>query len=441
MKGDPPKGKCSKNMKNCRRWRRRSANVTKEFKSKKGWLETHLWHSKRCKMIEYWGFKVAAHLNEKCLKSTYRSSVKGVLLHDSSYWKPFWMDFDMKKLMSKYGNEDIIDFILESDGFQICPIKIFTRTFQRPLMFLHPAAIETGIMELESFKLFLNTYKGTLTSTSDSMCTFKLHGPKAEAVLLQLFNIPFIKNYPLLLEISDPRISKKSYQIITEKFDEQFFDQSCIKSDNEINKGKSQLFIASVANNSNDKLSIAVTRKESEFFISCPKKWARIVWYNLIKIKPVKIAGIDQIDVIAFENEIPIFPRDFVSSPAYTIWTEAEKTRLETIYNFKPAAKRPAFTKIGIESPFKPDFSTFGDLCKVIVEIQGKGIITDFAEIYTTEKKLIGHATTTTKSSLKKGLSSAVASISKFYSENLTSVLVRNYCSPDVFRTGKIKKI
>lgn len=439
MKGDPPKGKCLKNMKNCRRWRRRSANVTNEFKSKKGWLETHLWHAKRCKMIQYWGFKIAAHLNEKCLKSTYRSSVNGVLLHDFSYWKLFWLDCDLTKLMSNYGNEDFLEFTLESDNSQICPIKIFTRTFQRPLMFMHPAAIETGILELESFKSFLNTYSGTLTSTSDLICTFKLHGPKAKAVLSELFKIPVIENYPLRLQISDPRFSEKSCQIIIEKFDEQFFDQSCIKSDNDINNEKSQLFIASVANNSNDKLSIAVTRKESEYFISCPKIWARIIWYNLIKIKPVKVAGIEQIDAIAFENEISIFPRDFVSSPAYKVWSEAEKCRLDTIYNRKPPAKRPAYARIGNESPFKPDFSKFGDLCKIVVEIEGKGIITDFAEIYTPEKILIGHATTATKSSLKKGLSSAVASIAKSYSENLSSVLVRNYCSPDVFRTAKIK--
>lgn len=429
-------------MKNCRRWRRRSANVTKEFKAKKGWLETHLWHAKRCKMIDYWGFKVAAHLNEKCLKSTYRSSGNGVLLHDFSYWQPFWFDCDLDKLTTAYGNDDILDVILESDNVQICPIKILTRTFQKPLIFLHPAAIETGILEHESLKSFLSTYNASITSVLDSMCTFKLHGPKADAVLSQFFNIPVIERYPLRIQISDPRISEKSSQIILlENFTEHFFDQSIIKSDNDINMGKSQLLIASASKDSSSGLSIAVTRKDFEYYISCPRKWARVIWYNLIKIKPIKVAGIDQIDTIAFENEIPNFPKDFVSSPAYKIWSEAEKCRLEAIYNRKPPAKRPAYTKIGIENPFKPDFNSFGELCKVIVEIEGKGIITNFAEIYTLEKILIGHATTSTKSSLKKGLSSAIASISKAYSGNLTNVLVRNYFSPDVFRAAKIKFI
>jgi hypothetical protein len=441
MKNDPPKGKCSKKMKKCRRWRRRSANVTNQFKAKKGWLETHLWHAKRCKMINYWGFKVASHLNEKCFKSTYRSSVHGVLLHDSSYWQPFWIDCNIEKLTNFYGNDDIIDVILEDGNVQICPIKFFIRTFQRPLILLHPAALETGILDHESFKSFLNSYDATLTSASDLMCTFKLHGPKAESVLVQLFNFQNFQNFPLRILLSDPRISKRSGQVICENFDEIFADQSSIKSDNDINIEKSQLFITSAESGSDsyDKLAIAVTRKGSEYFISCPKKWARIIWYNLIKIKPIKVAGIEQIDFIAFENEIPNFPKDFVSSSAYQVWAEAEKCRLEAIYNRKPPAKRPSYAKYGIDNPFKPDFTQFGELIKIFIEINGKGIITNFAEIYTPEKVLIGYATTTTKSSLKKGFSCAVASVSKAYTENLTTVLVRNYCSPDVLRIGKIK--
>ena len=442
MKGDPPKGKCSKNMKNCRRWRRRAANVSGEFIAKKGWLETHLWHAKRCKMIEYWGFKVAAHLNEKCLKSTYRASTKGVLLLDFSYWQPFWMDCNLSKLKEVYGQDQILDAVFEHENIQICPIKIFTETFEKPLLLLHPAAIQTGILEHESLKAFLTVFSATLTSASDFMCTFKLHGPKAEAVLSQFLNISEIKSFPSKFAISDPRTLEKESQIISCNFDEQFLNPSIIKTDNDLNNEKSELFLSSKLTNSNEKVFVAVTRKNSEFYVSCPRKWARIVWYHLIKIKPIKVAGIEQIDVIAFENEIPIFPRDFVSSPAYEIWSESEKSRLETIHNRKPPAKRPSFSKIDIESPFKPLFNLFSALCKVVLEIEGKGIITDFAEIYTPERILIGYATTTTKSSLKKGCSSAIGSISnEYYSDSLSTVLVRNFCSPEVFRTAKIKQI
>lgn len=440
MKGDPPKGKCSKNMKNCRRWRRRPTNLTKEFKAKKGWLETHLWHAKRCKMIDYWGFKIAAHLNEKCLKSTFRSSTTGALLHDFSYWKPFRLEsLNLLKFSENYGNSSILDFYIVSAGVQLCPIKLFMTTFEKPMMLLHPASIETGILDHPAFKSFIESYEITYSCCEESTCNFKLQGSKSESVLTQLFKLKNIENFPLRLLILDPRTASSDQDSVIlsrEDFDKMFHDPSNIPSDDEINKLKSELFIPSVSIPNSSHFPVSITKScNSEYFLTCPRKWARVVWYSLNKIKPVKVAGIEQIDMISFENKVPVFPKDFVGSPAYEIWSESEKQRLETIYHKKPPAKRPAYSKLGIKSPFKPLFCNFASLRKVAIEIDGKGILTDFAEIYTPEKKLIGHVTSSAKSSLRKGKSTAIASVS---STESSSVLVRNYSSPEIFRTAKL---
>lgn len=429
-------------MKNCRRWRRRSANLTGEFKAKKGWLESHLWHAKRCKMIDYWGFRVSAHLNEKCLKSTFRSSKSGTLLHDFSYWQPYWIEsFDKDKFCSVYGCEDILDIIIEHDGIQICPLKIFTNTFTRSVMFIHPAAVQTKIFDNEGFQFFLGSFSINLNPAFNDLCTFKLHGPKSELVLNELFGISLIESFPLRIQFSDPRTTSKQVVFTKDYFNDSFLDSRVIKTDNYINSQKSTLLISNTETECSEMVTVAVTKKNSEYFLSCPKKWARIVWNKMTRIKPVKVAGIDQVDQISFENTEPVYPRDFVGSPAYEILSNQEKARLEDIYNRKPPAKRISYKKFTIKSPFKSCFLGLGLLRKVFIEVDGKGVILNLAEIYDNNKILIGHVTTATRSSLKNGCSTAIGSISISHDLTEQTVLIRNLSSSDNFRVAKINSI
>lgn len=51
----------------------------------KTWLETHLWHAKRMKMSDMWGYRLAVHPTEKAYRPSHRASVHGSILHDASY--------------------------------------------------------------------------------------------------------------------------------------------------------------------------------------------------------------------------------------------------------------------------------------------------------------------------------------------------------------------
>lgn len=434
-------------MKNCRRWRRRSSNLKPEFKAKNGWLETHLWHAKRCKMIDYWGFKIAAHLNEKCLKSTYRASVAGILLHDFSYWQPFWMDtVDMEKLAEAFGDQNVLNIVLEYENVQICPVMIIKNAFLRPLLFLHPASIQTGILVHITFRKFVENYGISYSSAAESLCTFKLHGPKSEEVIKQFLNIENASNFPIKVEISDPRVRKIESKHVTSNFDGLFLnsvEHIPSASDDQINCAKSELCLTESIAIESETIPIAISKSGSEYFLNCPRSWARVIWYKLLKIKPVKVAGIEQVDVIAFENESPVYPRDFVGSPGHEIWSAAECSRLEEIHNKKPPAKRPNYAKLRIESPFKAPFKTLKcPLVKSIVEIDGKGIITEMARIYTESRILIGFVTSASRASLKKGRSAGIASVNaNFYSSEIKTikVLVGNLCSPETFRKANLK--
>ncbi|KAG6891353.1 hypothetical protein C0992_008468 [Termitomyces sp. T32_za158] len=49
------------------------------------WLETHIWHAKRMKMDNMWGYRLAVHPTEKSYRPSHRASVHGSIIHDASY--------------------------------------------------------------------------------------------------------------------------------------------------------------------------------------------------------------------------------------------------------------------------------------------------------------------------------------------------------------------
>ncbi|KAF9111129.1 hypothetical protein BGX27_005364 [Mortierella sp. AM989] len=68
--------------------KRRPGTISQEYLRRQGtkqWLETHIWHAKRMKMIETWGYKLAEHSNENGIKSAYKSSHHQCIIQDSSY--------------------------------------------------------------------------------------------------------------------------------------------------------------------------------------------------------------------------------------------------------------------------------------------------------------------------------------------------------------------
>ncbi|KAG8901959.1 hypothetical protein FRB99_004993 [Tulasnella sp. 403] len=63
----------------------RTARLLKRQRDK-AWLETHIWHAKRMKMENLWGYRLALHPTEKAFRSSYRASTTTSILHDSSYY-------------------------------------------------------------------------------------------------------------------------------------------------------------------------------------------------------------------------------------------------------------------------------------------------------------------------------------------------------------------
>ena len=66
-----------------RRARRRPRDLAEEYKKREDkctWLETHIWHSKRMKMVAKWDFKLALKRADKGVRAAYRSMKNECLL-------------------------------------------------------------------------------------------------------------------------------------------------------------------------------------------------------------------------------------------------------------------------------------------------------------------------------------------------------------------------
>lgn len=69
--------------KKSRRYRRKPKNLLEEYARRQRehvWLETHIWHAKRMKMVHAWGYKLADHPNDKGFRAAYRAVKNSCIL-------------------------------------------------------------------------------------------------------------------------------------------------------------------------------------------------------------------------------------------------------------------------------------------------------------------------------------------------------------------------
>ncbi len=145
-----------------------------------------------------------------------------------------------------------------------------------------------------------------LSSAIDELCTFKIQGSKTESVLCQFLNIPKIEEYPLRLSIKDPRTTKEqSTHLLTLDQLSNLIKIGVCPTDEEVNQKKGGLFIASSISVEDDGTPIPIAISKTSklgYYLNCPRNWARVIWNFLNKIKHVKIAGIEQVDMISYPN-------------------------------------------------------------------------------------------------------------------------------------------
>ncbi|MFH4977390.1 hypothetical protein AB6A40_004099 [Gnathostoma spinigerum] len=73
-------------------WRRRPRNLLMNYvrrQRKLVWLETHVWHAKRFRMVSRWGYRLPFYSWQRAFRPSYRDSMRHCAVHDVSYMRCF----------------------------------------------------------------------------------------------------------------------------------------------------------------------------------------------------------------------------------------------------------------------------------------------------------------------------------------------------------------
>jgi len=354
----------------------------------KRWLETHIWHAKRSKMIDIWGHRLTLKPNEKCLRSSFTASLSGVTIHDASYHQV--LEFSgspsqMSSFLDQFDGDRSMSFFVfnlySSETLNlICPVSAVLDTSEITSslcwMIVHPSASELALVDLTKRSA---VHGISLTDLSGLVNIFEFSGSQTfttlQRVLLPVEGELQKKELSSLL-VEDPRFSfpqKEDYDEVRESLDMRTGvkrDRSiwnaelrvkCVelrKSDKHIDDLRGQNIIPgqSLSPSQGDPfVPVLVIPFPQQTLLLLPKDWGRPFWRSFIFSK-ARFAGLEQVRRNREEIGLPVFPYDYPGTAAYDAYAEIVAKELEEVYNKKPPGKRVNYAKFGITSPFKPPF-------------------------------------------------------------------------------------
>ncbi|KAF9584858.1 hypothetical protein BGW38_004904 [Lunasporangiospora selenospora] len=217
----------------CRFKRRKTRTLLEEYSKRQGdkqWLETHIWHSKRMKMTDLWGFKLPLHSNENGIRSTYKSSNHQCIIQDMSYFGFMEISGRKKSIVNLFesmfdpsmpsvgsarytkGTRHFSTFLYEYRSFPqklVGPASFLWRQVPKSatttsdmetddnslsgngqlLIWLHPSAFEHALRSVKEAVTALKLEKKvSVKDLESSLVMFDFTGPRSTALLKAVLN-------------------------------------------------------------------------------------------------------------------------------------------------------------------------------------------------------------------------------------------------------------
>jgi ribonuclease P/MRP protein subunit POP1 len=191
----------------------------------KKWLETHMWHTKRMKMTDIWGYRIASKPNTKSVRITYRSFTRLAIAHDASYMACIELHGDFKDITTvlntvtdaglpsvaserysyrirknidlvlmhhlhryikgnRIGSTNLYEY-LEYPTNLICPISFLWKPQTKDTIWLwiHPAAINEALFYIKKAIQETKVQNLQLNDIREQLLRFELTGPRSTALL------------------------------------------------------------------------------------------------------------------------------------------------------------------------------------------------------------------------------------------------------------------
>ncbi|KAI7884705.1 POP1-domain-containing protein [Lichtheimia hyalospora FSU 10163] len=187
-------------------------NVLQEYlrrQKENKWLGTHMWHTKRMKMNNIWGYRLARKPNIKSARSIYRAFQHTTVIHDASYMGCLEMEgsfHDIVALMNhitdvslpsvaserfNQGNRMGHTFLYEYTGCPsqcICPITYLWMPSddldgrRKIWIWIHPSAFAEAYASIQAAHTALSK-DITITDQCDQLALFELSGASSTALM------------------------------------------------------------------------------------------------------------------------------------------------------------------------------------------------------------------------------------------------------------------
>ncbi|ORX59994.1 POP1-domain-containing protein [Piromyces finnis] len=204
-----------------RKDKRKSGTIVDEYNRRSlnvKWLETHVWHSKRMKMDEKWGYKIAEYPREKGRKIIYKDEKCTCLLHDASYYQCVEINGsvnDIKNIFNtiidlsipsvtsnryikgnKIGSTKIYEF--KKYPFNtITPVTFFWKEVAEDKLndkrtmwlWVHPSSCQDVLKEINIAKNELHINEVNINLIRDEIVMFQLAGPRSHAILQETLSL------------------------------------------------------------------------------------------------------------------------------------------------------------------------------------------------------------------------------------------------------------
>ncbi|KAI9028249.1 ribonucleases P/MRP protein subunit POP1-domain-containing protein [Phycomyces nitens] len=209
--------------------KQRPRSLVEEYLRRQGnkkWLETHMWHTKRMKMADIWGYRLALYPNIKSERTAYKASKHLSMLHDASYMGCIEMSglmSDIVRVMNSITDSGLPSVgsarytkgqrightnIYKHLGYPtqlVCPATFLWRTTQSESddatiwIWIHPSAFD---QVYRSIQHVVQAYKSELmqelqvVDQRGDLVRFDLSGPRSTALLQSILD-PVWEKFPI----------------------------------------------------------------------------------------------------------------------------------------------------------------------------------------------------------------------------------------------------
>lgn len=348
-------------------------------------LETHLWHAKRCHMVDQWGWRVPVTTTQKGDRAAYRASYSSTTLQDTSYCT--WLAVSGDGLRSKLSDSLVpnmfcLNRVVTSHWYQagacLGPVTLLWVSEKVLHMRVHPAILHN--VNIDSL------FPAGVQIKQMECSQFTMRGVKSLELLVKVINLSpnnpdnvreiwqGLKDDPCSLGLQKGVILGCNIELPSNQFkhftpltDTPISQPSCRLSPSP-HLNCDLLFRDPVKVDKSSAWSpccIYVEPGTGALELAVPAGTGTRLWVPLV-YSGGRVVGLQDAHSLDTYSSLLSFPHDYPDTRAAQLCLETTGRQVEEKENRRPPQKRVNYKELGVSSPFAPDWVSLVPRVQVI---------------------------------------------------------------------------